>query len=373
MATMKQYALRYAELGLAVVPLRCREKRPPMDNWQSLATRDPEVISSWWSPSRIPFQSINAEGKQYTWYSDPQYNIGFVTGAKSNRIVVVDLDEHPEDGRYGIEIADDWEREHGRFPETWCAVTGSGGRHLFFRDTCDRPRMQHLYDRSVDFQSGDALIVLAPSIHPTGNAYFWDLSPGDVDLATVDDNVLAFLAAGKKTQDPAPGGSGGLVLPETIRKGGRVSSLFRLTARLCAMGLSAETIKGIVTNENERRCDPPLTANELEREVFPSIQRYSDSSAAYYRPFELSDHLSGQIRLDALYRAVYWMKSKGFSDDSIRSAISIENQVKCDPPLTESELDCKILSLALSNYQRGGRADVRQTQRLRLDSISPLE
>lgn len=374
MATNKQYAIRYAELGLSIVPLQYRNKVPPMGNWQNLATKDPATIAAWWSPGRIPFQSFNSAGNPVTWYSNPGYNIGFLTGAKSSRIVVLDLDEHPEDGRYGIEIAEDWEREHGKFPETWCAVTGSGGRHLYFRDTCDRPRLQHLYDRSVDFQSGDALIVLPPSIHPTGNPYYWDLSPGDVPLADIDDNVLAFIAEGQKSQAGTATNANQAALAETIMEGNRVNSMFRLTAKLQSAGLSEDNIIEIIQRENLARCKPPLTDTELEREVFPAIRRYSEeTSSAYYRAFELPERLSGQSRFDSLYRAVYWLKSKGFSDLAIRSAISAENTEKCDPPLEESILESRVLALALSNFRKGGKPDVRQTQRLRLDSLSPLE
>lgn len=37
-------ALIYAELGLAVVPIRKGTKRPPMKAWQKEATQDPEKI-----------------------------------------------------------------------------------------------------------------------------------------------------------------------------------------------------------------------------------------------------------------------------------------------------------------------------------------
>ena len=139
-------ALIYAELGLAVVPIRKGTKRPPMKAWQKEATQDPEKIRQWWSH----------------W---PDSGVGVVTGEKSGGLAVIDLDEHPEDGRLGVELLQTWEGENGRLPETWTATTGSGGRHLFFKLQGSMKRQQHLYDNQVDFQTDGALVILPPTIH----------------------------------------------------------------------------------------------------------------------------------------------------------------------------------------------------------------
>lgn len=355
MSHYRQYALQYAKLGMSVIPLKEKEKYPFLTEWQKKASSDPYQIRSWWTES-------------------PQCNIGFLTGKKSGRIVVIDLDEHPDEGKFGIEIWKDWESKHGKFPETWEAVTGSGGRHLYFRDIEDRPRAQHLYNGSVDFQSDSALIVLPPSVHPCGNVYYWDISPDDVPLADIDENVLAFIQEGmnqtliKNPIDVSENSSA------PIKKGFRVSSMFKLVTRLVNSGISEQNIINVVRSENEKRCIPPLTESELKKEVFPAIRRYRNpsSSSAYYNQFRLSDVLTGQERIDQLYRLVYSLKNKNLDDFTIYMAVSKENEKKCVPILTTDELEQTVYLPALRNYEKGERYNGRPDDHIRLDEISPF-
>ena len=248
MAKLIDFAIRYAEIGLAIVPLKPGEKYPLFQKWQDLATTDVEQIRDWWS--------IN-----------PSYNIGLMTGGKSSDIVVVDLDQHTEEGRYGIDIAKDWQQDNGPFPPTWEAVTGSGGRHLFFRDQSGPKRHQHLWDNSVDFQADGALIVLPPSRHPNGHKYFWDISPGDVSLAEIDDNVKAFLCAGGMVEDRMA-----FTMPEAIGQGQRVLTLFKALCSMQSKGFSDEAIVAAIRTENVVRCVPPLTDEQLTREVLSGLK-----------------------------------------------------------------------------------------------------
>ena len=70
---MKDQALAYAGMGLAVFPLRARDKRPATDNGCKAATTDMQQIESWWN----------------RW---PDANIGIATGSISGGLVVIDLD-----------------------------------------------------------------------------------------------------------------------------------------------------------------------------------------------------------------------------------------------------------------------------------------
>ena len=271
MAEMVDYALWYARRGLAVIPLIPHDKYPPMKAWQDCATTDARQIRAWWSKR-------------------PDYNIGFITGAKSGGVVVLDLDQKPWEGKYGCDIAQDWQREHGDFPETWEAVTGSGGRHLYFRDVSNPKRHQHLYADSVDFQADGALIVLPPSIHPNGNKYFWDVPPNDTALADIDGNVWAFIKAGGGGEKEKF-----VSIPEKINTGGRVNTLFKATCYMIQRNFSDRAIRAAIAVENADRCDPPLTADELERDVFPALTRYEKGGGVndgrrheYVRPCDIT-------------------------------------------------------------------------------------
>jgi len=253
--TTKDWALYYASLGLAVVPITKGTKHPPMKSWQKEATQDPEKIREWWS----------------RW---PDAGVGVVTGEKSGGLAVIDLDQHPEDGRRGVELLQAWEQENGRLPETWTATTGSGGRHLFFRTESSMKRQQHLYDNQVDFQADGALVILPPTIHAkTGRAYKWETAPDQIPLADYAGAPESFISEGYLE---ARGGNTGTKFQaqEEITAGNRTDYLFRMLSSLQAKGLADEAIRAAVAAENEAKCVPPLSDLELEREVFPALQRF---------------------------------------------------------------------------------------------------
>lgn len=79
-ASLKDWALYYAEKGLAVFPLEERGKRPITKNGCKAATTNKEQIAEWWS-------------------CYPNSNIGIATGRPSGGLVVIDLDEDEESER----------------------------------------------------------------------------------------------------------------------------------------------------------------------------------------------------------------------------------------------------------------------------------
>ena len=115
-ASMKEWALRYAHLGLAVFPVKEKGKAPATPHGCKDATTDALQIETWWN--------IN-----------PQHNIGIATGSRSGGLVVIDLDIDEEKGKNGYETLKEWQKEHGDLPETWISITGNGGYHYFYRDT----------------------------------------------------------------------------------------------------------------------------------------------------------------------------------------------------------------------------------------------
>lgn len=253
--TTQDWALYYASLGLAVVPITAGTKHPPMKAWQKEATQDPEKIRQWWS----------------RW---PDSGVGVVTGEKSGGLAVIDLDEHPEDGRRGVELLQTWEKENGRLPETWTATTGSGGRHLFYKLQGSMKRQQHLYDNQVDFQTDGALVILPPTIHAkTGRPYKWDIAPDQRPLAVYDDQAAAFIDEGYLEARGSVSGPR-FEAQKEVTAGGRTDYLFRMLSSLQAKGLTDAAIRAAVSAENDSVCVPPLSDQDLEREVFPALQRF---------------------------------------------------------------------------------------------------
>jgi putative DNA primase/helicase len=128
---------------------RSAGKHPVFPGWQKapldLGTLDAMLVSNW------------------------RYNIGLRTGPQPNGrfLVVVDVDGPRS-------LLEPLEREHGAFPETLTARTGSGGMHLFY---WTRPGVE-MGNRAgvvphVDVRGRGGQVVAAPSVHRSGNRYEW--------------------------------------------------------------------------------------------------------------------------------------------------------------------------------------------------------
>jgi hypothetical protein len=168
---MGEAALAYAGTGWAVFPLfgivgggcQCRRRDCPRPGKHPLVARglheastDAETVRAWWR----------------RW---PGANIGVATGAPSG-IVVIDVDMPGGDASLSLVAG-----ELGPLPATLEARTGGGGRHLVYRHPGEG-RMGntvgklHGFDAPlphVDLRADGGAIVVAPSLHISGNRYRW--------------------------------------------------------------------------------------------------------------------------------------------------------------------------------------------------------
>lgn len=78
-----------------------------------------------------------------------------------------------------------------------------------------------------------------------------------------------------------PEGRRNFTAPETVPEGERTSTLIKLIGSLKAKGLENEAIQAAVRIENEKKCVPPLTDQELEKTVFPALFRGWKATAPY--------------------------------------------------------------------------------------------
>lgn len=179
-------ALAACSRGWSVVPLhsidrrRCSCRTPgcpapgkhPRVGWELRMheAAGPDQLESWWR----------------RW---PRSNLGVVTGAVSG-LVVIDIDP-----RHGGDVTlAELEAFHGTVPPTVEALTGGGGRHLYFRhpglEVPSRPLAQGL-----DVKGDGGLVVAPPSVHRSGRTYRWKTgrAPGQVSLTDVPPWLLAVL------------------------------------------------------------------------------------------------------------------------------------------------------------------------------------
>lgn len=235
--SMYDAAIEYAKKGFAVFPLKYRDKVPLTRNGCKDATTDAAQIKAWW--------------QKY-----PNANIGLATGSVSQNVFVIDLDIDEDRGIDGYHSLKDWQREHGDFPETWTAITGRGGYHLYYRGNGKIKNRAGIID-GVDIRGNGGYVVAPPSIHKNGNRYEWEYSPDEFEIAKADNNVEYFLNHDDQKQSTA------FIMPNIVAAGKRNQMLFRFACMMQAKGASDQSVFAATMAENESSCSPPLTEQEV--------------------------------------------------------------------------------------------------------------
>jgi putative DNA primase/helicase len=227
-----------------------REKRPILQNWPAQATADPNVITRWWR-------------------RQPEANIGIATGAG---LLVLDVDA-THDGFESLALLED---TYGALPDTPAVLTGSGGRHIYFRlpEGVTVRNSAGKLGPGLDVRGDGGYVVAPPSTHPNGQRYEWleGQSPDDLPLASAPDWLLRLIT--QPTTRPMVGGNGGGRIPE----GQRNTYLTSFAGRLRRSGLSEDAIARALLAENAAVCDPPLAEAEVRR-IAASICRYAPGFA----------------------------------------------------------------------------------------------
>lgn len=250
---LQRAAADYIDRGLAVIPLKRGEKIPATKHGINDWSDNPGQVPVWWG-------------------HDPWHNVGIVTGQPSGGVFAIDLDVHdPEHS--GIETLRDWEAVHGKLPETWEQVTGSGGRQLFYRAS-RKVRNSANGELGVDVRGDGGFVVAPPSVHPNGEPYEWSTSPDDCEIADANDAVWEFLDYVR----PSTSGEGGAAkapfeLPGEITAN-RNDTLFRYASSLREKGLDESSIRVLVMDANARLCKPPLPESEIDRTIMRTVSRY---------------------------------------------------------------------------------------------------
>jgi predicted P-loop ATPase len=243
-----EWALKYAEAGLAVIPVNPKTKSPYTNHGSHDASRDPRQIDLWWQ-------------------TFPDANVGIVTGQINAGLVVIDLDVDSNKGIDGIAELREWEKSHGRLPDTWRAITGRGGAHLYYLAPGDDIRNHVKFLDCIDVRGEGGYVVAPPSVHPNGNRYYWEDDPEDFDLATADENVRRLLKACEKSGATSTARGDGFVIPATTTEGARDDVLFRLISSMQERGYSDELIEAGALAHNRANFKPPLEDDYVIQKV----------------------------------------------------------------------------------------------------------
>jgi hypothetical protein len=230
---LRDAALDYAAAGMPVLPLA--GKIPRNRGGLTNASSDVLVVAEWWR----------------RW---PDANVGVVTGGASG-YVVVDVD-----GPAGARSLMELERRHGRI-RTAQVLTGSGGRHLWFRCPKDQIRNSAgALGEGLDVRGDGGYVVVPPSVHESGNLYRWTR-----ELEHVAE-LPAWLLEGARRNGPTP------AIEDVIPEGRRDTTLTSLAGSMRRRGMSEAAMLAALRVENDR-CRPPLPATDLER-IARSVASY---------------------------------------------------------------------------------------------------
>jgi hypothetical protein len=160
-STTGRAAMAYAtRFGWCVFPLWPKSKEPHgrlVRHGHKDATRDPEQIHRWWSVAP---------------------DAGVALSCAMSGLVVLDVDAYKADCDFH-----ELETKLGRLPETVRQLTPQGGVHYLFRNTggsyvgkpCNGAEVKH-----------HGYIVGAPSVHPNGGTYRWDVGAHPIETPIAD-------------------------------------------------------------------------------------------------------------------------------------------------------------------------------------------
>lgn len=258
MMSLKDFANSYIKQGLYITPIKLSTKEDGSKKVIFLAGED-------W-PGKLRKAPVQ------NWSG----NIAIGTGhGNRDNICVIDVDspEHKRNGVNGFESIEKWQAEHGAFPNTRMAKTATGGRHYYFKV----PQEIHIKGRSnilpgVDTRGDRNCIIAPPSIY-IGKYYEWlnDIEPAEANKSVLE--LMNYKARTKKAE--LPQSSQDL---DMVPEGERTDYLVRAISRHTFKGNMAddEAIKAMIRNINENKCVPPLSEEELESEVFPSINNFDE-------------------------------------------------------------------------------------------------
>ncbi len=245
-------ALQAIGRGWSVIPLKPHSKTP-LGSWKANQTL------------RATYEELEA-----AFQANPDAGLGFVTGAISGKVV---LDIDPDVG--GKQSMNEFVAQFGRLPQTPVVRTGGGGYHYYFAypKAGLRNSAGKLGD-GLDIRGDGGYVVAPPSIHPNGTRYRWaeGRTPDDVPLAPLPTWVMTCLFSTPTIQQPIAEG--------VILEGKRHAALLSLGGAMVSKGMSGEAVEAALLAENARRCDPPLSPEEVVKLAKDIANRYSPASPA---------------------------------------------------------------------------------------------
>jgi hypothetical protein len=238
-------ALEYLRRRWSVIPIHPADKRPRV-RWQEYQYRpaNETTLKDW-------FQR---------W---PDANVAVVTGLVSG-VIVLDIDvAHGGDSSLA-----ELERRHGTLPASIEAITGGGGRHVYFAHPGGVVHNRVALAPGVDLRGDGGYVVAPPSLHASGRRYAWRAGhePDRSTLATMPTWLLQMTTA-EGTHTGHPLAYWRRLVREGVPAGERNNRIASLAGHLLWHGVDPDVTLELLMCWNALRCRPPLPEEEVVRTV----------------------------------------------------------------------------------------------------------
>lgn len=281
---MLNEAIKLANRGFRIIP--CNGKIPLIKKWQVNATYNREKIKELWN--------------------NKNYNIGILTGANANNLVVIDCDI--KDDVNGIDnFLNFLKKNNINLPNTLTATSGRNGKHYYFKSKSPNIKSgTNVFDSGIDIRANGGFIIAPPSLHQNGNFYKWDNNLEIAYLPQVIEDILLQDNTKDKTNDTKQKKTNSIDIKKynelkNIEMGERNETLFRLASKLIDSGLCFNAILEAINIENECKCKEPLTKEEIWRLV-ESAYKYKTKNESTNS--SISKIFSGKYPTTSI--AIYW-------------------------------------------------------------------
>lgn len=232
--TLKEAALYYLAKSWPIIPMNPTTKKPIV-KWKAYQDRLPTTveIENWWT--------------MWSWA-----NIGLVTG-KLSGVSVVDVDPRHNGTIDGL-------------TETVKAQTGGGGWHYFYKysESC---HSQNALGEGLDLKTDGGYVIIAPSVHASGNKYIWVTPPFVNKYAEIPQWIL------DKQKTKSPGQSFDWNQVIGTKEGRRDISLYRAACSLLAKDIPAKLVYPFLIWLGQT-FNPPLPESEV-RKKFESAAKFT--------------------------------------------------------------------------------------------------
>ena len=216
------------------------------------ASNDPALIGDWWE--RYPLANPAASTGRDFW--------------------VLDLD-----GLDGIRAFNAIADTHEDLPEVPVALTGGGGKHLYFSPDSRIRNGAKLGGQPIDVRGTGGYVLVPPSGHASGGSYQWELPPTKYELEPAPDWLIDMVTTGPATGNGAATMTmlGDFTTQPGAGKGQRNDILCKLVGGyLREHGTTAKLFDLAVAWGN--RCSPPMPETQVRKTIMALAQKHTTNT-----------------------------------------------------------------------------------------------